>query len=565
LFRHASELSAIPDLKTFFEQWVYCDGYPLLTCKFVFNRKKHATELVVKQTQHTRPGDLGLRFQGSVIIRIHESSRSADHVRRVDDEEQEFEFACSSRLRRNRKRKAVEEEKLGLEALLQRQNESPVLWIRIDPVHTWFRSVVIQQDEAMWVHQLHSDKDVVAQYEAIQGLKGWAGRGHHLLGPNALRDTLQDEKCFYHVRMNAAMALAQTARERTGDRNTDVLLDTFKTQYYEDGLELLRPNDFSDFADYFVKRSIPQALACVTDHTHCTPHFICQFILDLLKYNDNSKNKYSDSYYLATLIRSLGSLKLARNTDLEPYWEELQRYLAYDALIPSYHHVITQAVLETVVCFEQQRKLEGRVKYVDYTSARFGGEVRVTSVKCMATLAPARPQEFVPSILTTLENEAVPGVKLSMIQAVFKAFVTSGSDALDVFRTLDQANFVFMNRLWTLLCTSDDPRLCHALHAVYGLLWGKNAPIIATHLQREEGREFIRRQENRDAKGKKKEFSKNLKRRFKAVASQQERRAARKMKGGGVPTGKLVFKLKAGSVQKVQKGDLSIDDDDDFL
>jgi hypothetical protein len=72
--KRASELSGAADLKTFAEQWIFCDGYPLLHCEFVFNRKKHATELRVTQRQHTRPGDLGLKFSGQLVIRIHEVS-----------------------------------------------------------------------------------------------------------------------------------------------------------------------------------------------------------------------------------------------------------------------------------------------------------------------------------------------------------------------------------------------------------------------------------------------------------------------------------------------------------
>jgi hypothetical protein len=79
----------------------------------------------------------------------------------------------------------------------------------IDIRMTWInRPVIVKQDEPMWVHQLQSDKDIVAQLEAIDGLKDWAREGHPHLAPNALRDALQDEKSFYQVRISAAQALA---------------------------------------------------------------------------------------------------------------------------------------------------------------------------------------------------------------------------------------------------------------------------------------------------------------------------------------------------------------------
>lgn len=41
-------------------------------------------------------------------------------------------------------------------------------------------------------------------------------------------------------------------------------------------------------------------------HGICPPE-ILKFILDLFKYNDNSKNRYSDNYYRAALIDALGA------------------------------------------------------------------------------------------------------------------------------------------------------------------------------------------------------------------------------------------------------------------
>lgn len=41
-------------------------------------------------------------------------------------------------------------------------------------------------------------------------------------------------------------------------------------------------------------------------HGICPPE-ILKFILDLFKYNDNSKNRYSDNYYRASLINALGA------------------------------------------------------------------------------------------------------------------------------------------------------------------------------------------------------------------------------------------------------------------
>lgn len=37
------------------------------------------------------------------------------------------------------------------------------------------------------------------------------------------------------------------------------------------------------------------------------PQEVIRFLLDLFRYNDNSKNRFSDNYYRASLIEALGS------------------------------------------------------------------------------------------------------------------------------------------------------------------------------------------------------------------------------------------------------------------
>lgn len=41
-------------------------------------------------------------------------------------------------------------------------------------------------------------------------------------------------------------------------------------------------------------------------HGICPPE-VLSFLMDLFKYNDNSKNRYSDNYYRAALIEALGA------------------------------------------------------------------------------------------------------------------------------------------------------------------------------------------------------------------------------------------------------------------
>lgn len=57
----------------------------------------------------------------------------------------------------------------------------------------------------------------------------------------------------------------------------------------------------------YIFQTIPVAMAGLRNtHGICPPEVI-RFLLDLFKYNDNSKNRYSDNYYRASLVEALGA------------------------------------------------------------------------------------------------------------------------------------------------------------------------------------------------------------------------------------------------------------------
>nr|CAD7452252.1 unnamed protein product [Timema tahoe] len=82
---------------------------------------------------------------------------------------------------------------------------------------------------------------------------------------------------------------------------------------------IVRQNNFTNLQHYFLQKAsttlcvfavfltIPVAMAGLRNvHGICPPDVI-RFLLDLFKYNDNSKNRFSDNYYRAALIDALGA------------------------------------------------------------------------------------------------------------------------------------------------------------------------------------------------------------------------------------------------------------------
>lgn len=122
------------------------------------------------------------------------------------------------------------------------------------------------------------------------------------------------------------------------------------------------PNDFSNFANYFLKKSMVTALSDLRDPaTRRVWRHVRELLLDLLRMNDNSQNEYSDSHYVATVISAIGSafsagVNVGGNLSEEDQAldgqlfkeasEANERAITVDRLVPSYHNVVTLAGLQ---------------------------------------------------------------------------------------------------------------------------------------------------------------------------------------------------------------------------
>jgi len=88
---------------------------------------------------------------------------------------------------------------------------------------TIMRAVQIEQPDYQWQYQLRHERDVTAQLEAIEALQ------HHPTPATrlALTDTIENEHCYYKVRLRAAHCLTKVT-------HTQSLLNTiYLIQFYK--------------------------------------------------------------------------------------------------------------------------------------------------------------------------------------------------------------------------------------------------------------------------------------------------------------------------------------------
>lgn len=411
------------ELKRFAEQWIHGSGYPEFTCNANFNKKKLLIEFNFQQ--YSRSWEYAVQnpveaagsnpiqvFEGQMTVRIHEADGTPyEHVFDLNAASKRFEVPFNTkykRVRRNTKRfksrqaaaKAAAEgdegaaEDISLmdlgfglgmwEEEEQRErwrvadwteedeaqmSSAPYEWIRLDADFEWIAHIQFDQRDYMWVSQLQRDRDVVAQVGAIQAL----GSMPNAISCSMLTRTALVTKYFYRIRIEAIHHLVGCALASLDYLGLFHLLMLFRTAFcHETGEQtdldvpcIPRANDFSDFAEYFIKRALVQAISNVRNERGRTLPQVKKFIINLLRYNDNSKNKFVDDFYTATLVSSLASAFVPRKSFWGQYVPpdedpdaaedeallqaarfEVERFQELDKLVPSYHNAVTLACLD---------------------------------------------------------------------------------------------------------------------------------------------------------------------------------------------------------------------------
>ncbi|XP_021849855.1 transcription initiation factor TFIID subunit 2 isoform X2 [Spinacia oleracea] len=375
-FRHfANKLGNLerPFLKEFFHSWVETCGCPTLRMGFSYNKRKNLVELAAYREctvtpsavapttnsnidSENREGDSG--WPGMMTIKVHELDGTHDHLLPMaGDAWQLLEIKCHSRLAAKRFQKPKKGSKPDgsddngdtvTTVDIRSGTDSPLLWVRADPEMEYLAEIHFNQPVQMWINQLEKDRDVVAQAQAIATLEDFPNIPFPVI--NALTNFAADPKVFWRVRIEAAFALAKTASEETGWSGMLNLVRFYKAKRFDPSIGLPKPNDFLDFSEYFLLEAIPHAVATVRTVDKKSPREAVEFVLQVLKYNDNSGNPYSDVFWLAALVEAIGELEFGQQNIafLSSLLKRIDRLLQFDRLMPSYNGILTISCIRAI-------------------------------------------------------------------------------------------------------------------------------------------------------------------------------------------------------------------------
>ncbi|CAO1625272.1 unnamed protein product [Sympodiomycopsis kandeliae] len=490
------------DLRTFADQWIYKSGCPHFYIRSIFNRKKLTIEITVRQdlpsahySDHRPELALGSNparlFEGQMTIRINEADgRPYEHVLDIKEPVKRYDVPFNTkykRVRRNTKRfqarqaaaaAAAEGDQEAAEAmgmidlgfsLAMWENEeqrdrwkvadwtekdeiimsqAAYEWIRMDSDFEWIAQLHVEQPDYMWVSQLQRDRDVVAQLQAVQALTQTPNR----VSCSMLTRTVLVSKYFFRIRTEAVMAIVQCAIPELGYLGLFHLLMLFKAAYCIDipdseqplePLDLIcipKANDFSDPAEYFVKKALINAISRVRNEAGRTLPQVKKFLINQLRYNDNSINRFVDDYYVASLISCITNAFLpvesrARGGGYVPASDdpdarddatlfqhahsEITRLQELDKLVPSFHNLITLSCLDwqSAMVLISQLPLDLSM-YLAYTQQGTFTPVRISAFKHLLILSGLKHRIITRYIFAVLRSDQDRVLKRALAKAV---------------------------------------------------------------------------------------------------------------------------------------------------
>ncbi|XP_038057385.1 transcription initiation factor TFIID subunit 2-like [Patiria miniata] len=469
------------DLSLFLDQWVYQGGIVQFTGSFNFNRKRNIVEIELRQDT----GRKGiLKYVGPLKVTVQELDGSFEHTLQVEDNVTKGDITCHSKSRRHKKKKIplVNGEEVDMD-LSTMDSDSPVLWIRIDTQMTLLRQVVFQQPDFQWHYQLRYERDIVAQIEAIQNLERFPSPST----VSVLTEIIENRQCFHKVRMVAAHSLAKISNELVASyMGHTAIIAMFKKLFGSYSCaDIVKQNSFSNFMDYFLQKTLPVALATIRNAHSLCPKESLDFLVDLIKYNDNTKNKFSDNYYRASLITALThtitpavAMVSTSVENLTPetriVLEEVTRCLNLEKLLPCYHHRVTISCLQAIRTLQKNGHLPSDpTLFQTYAQYSHFVEIRMAALESLVDYVKVESNADIFSwLLDIVEQDPMPSVRHRLFEMLtanppFKHRETSALN-----------NESLVERLWTLMNsgTSHDARLrCDAVD-FYHTLYGRSRP-----------------------------------------------------------------------------------------
>ena len=477
------------DISSFMHNWVCSNGIPTISIRYEFNRRKNSLEIEIKQESSS---NTKTKFTGPFAIVVQELDNFYLHTIQIEDVITKHEIQFHSKLKRTkRKQKCVLYNSLEIEVDLTATDlEYPLLWVKPDPQMYWLSKINVEQPTLMWMNLLKHDRDVISQRDSINTLT----QGFVKEAIANLVEMLLDTSVFYRVRILCIKSLIRLLNKFYYDDTSMNILDCFYKLYgSKESPNIIAPNDFSNFGHYFLQKEMPIAIAGIRNQQQQTPKEILNFLLDLLRYNENTSNDYSDDFYIASLVKAmscsltiplsyLSSKPIAISTQqhffsLSKEIIEIVRTVVHllniEKLLPSYKYVITCSCLATIRLFQSYDFIPTNLDFFNsYIHGQYSNVQYAAMNAIIDVLASLQDGPLFDEFLTLMENHDTISFRSKAVQLLTNTppFMKKKSSNLNKPELVE--------RFWSLMnySTAFNPQIRMLLANLYLVLYGRVTP-----------------------------------------------------------------------------------------
>ena len=472
------------EIKPIIDHWVYKSGCARFNISFTFNRKKTSVEIELKQDMVNQKGYK--KYTGPITFIIQEIDGSFTHHLQVDDNAAcKFEIACHSKGKKSKKKKIplITGEEVDIDTT-QMETDSPILWIRVDPDLKILREVKFEQPDIHWQNQLKYERDICAQLDSVEMLLKFPTTQTRA----ALIAVTENPECFYKVRINSSYALAEVSNKMAHSYSGPLpLISTFKKFFSStSNPNLVTNNNFSDIQNYFLEKNLPIAMGNLrTTHNTC-PNEVLRFLLDLSKFNENSKNSYSDAYYRASLVDALtntispsiaaltndGPKSANLSPEMHSVIEEIVLRLNLEKLVPTYRYVVTASCLKAIRKLQRLGHCpEDAEIFKSYCTENIFDDLRAVAFEILVEFLTFRNDEaLIEFLLNVIENDHSFFIKQHLINQLCKVAPLKLDDSPKIAENI-------VHRLWSLMEKFNlNYRLKYSIADLYQSLFGIGKP-----------------------------------------------------------------------------------------
>lgn len=317
-------------------------------------------------------------------------------------------------------------------------------WIRLDCNFEWLCETVTDMPGYMYLAQLQQDRDVVAHQDAMLFFQ--RGKRHGVVSSIETR-TVMDRRYFHGIRTMAIDDLPKQADPEINYIGTAQLILIFRHFFCDrmvgkNGNVTFPPvsNDFHDKAQYSVQCTLPGAIARTRENGRCSRQ-ARNFLLDLLLFNDNSDNEYSDHFYIAKLLEALTTSiipdKVEGERDLfsrlgteedddmelkqfiEKTIEEIDKYRRMDEWTSTYQNIWTTTALHCKMRLMKANVIRTQpLEFVRYLQDGNLDLIRIKAFECLVELGLLAKVPIMKLLLASASTDPSPFVR----DRLFKIF-----------------------------------------------------------------------------------------------------------------------------------------------